>query len=337
MRDELMAKSPKGTLPRAFVLFESAVAPLLAVASMCSMQLGAALSISTTMEYGTVSTSWLRLCFAALVLSAIARPPVHTYSRRHWIAAIVFGSAVAGSTLCFFESVRRVPLGLAIAINFLGPLAVSTFGVRKPAMCVWPVLAATGVLLLARQNGMWVTEPAALIFPIGSALGWASHILLMKRIGSLFDGLQGLAVSLAVAAVVTTPFGLAQSGGHLPGRQLIDAAYLAVLVPLVPYVLELIALRRMTTSAFGVLMSVEPAIAAAIGFVALAQTMSALQVIGTFCVVTASIGAVVGDGGSIPRRSAMCRPIARGARQTTWQTEHSDQAAPSDKTDRTVN
>lgn len=269
------------------------VAPLLAVASMCSVQLGAALSRPATIEYGTVGTTWLRLCFAALALAIFVRPPLHTYSRQRWIAAVALGSAMAVMTLCFFAAVRRVPLGLAVAINFLGPLAVATFGVRKPAMLAWPVLALAGVLLLARQDGMWVASPAALIFPIGSALGWAAYILLMKRVGTLFDGLQGLSTSLIVAALVTTPFGLAQSGGHLPAGQLVDAAYLAVLVPLFPYVLELIALRRMSASAFGILMSAEPAIAAAIGFVVLAQPMSAPQIAGTLCVVGASIGAVV--------------------------------------------
>ncbi|KVN08330.1 permease [Burkholderia stagnalis] len=290
---EESSSARSGGAERASASFAGAVAPLLAVASMCSVQLGAALSRPATIEYGTVSTTWLRLCFAALALALVVRPPLRTYSRQRWIAAVALGSAMAAMTLCFFAAVRRVPLGLAVAINFVGPLAVATFGVRKPAMLAWPVLALAGVLLLARQDGMWVASPAALIFPIGSALGWAAYILLMKRVGTLFDGLQGLATSLIVAALVTTPFGLAQSGGHLPAGQLVDAAYLAVLVPLFPYVLELIALRRMSASAFGILMSAEPAIAAAIGFVVLAQPMGALQIAGTLCVVGASIGAVV--------------------------------------------
>ncbi|WP_186121388.1 EamA family transporter [Burkholderia gladioli] len=296
MSDELSAARADGGPPaesRAPASFAAAIAPLLAVASMCSVQLGAALSRPATIEYGTVSTTWLRLCFAALVLAVVVRPPLHSYSRQRWIAAIALGSAMAGMTLCFFEAARRVPLGLAVAINFLGPLAIATFRVRKPALLLWPVLALAGVLLLARQDGMWVATPAALVFPVGSALGWAAYILLMKRVGTLFDGLQGLATSLIVAALVTTPFGIAQSGGHLPAGQLLDAAYLAMLVPLFPYVLELIALRSMSASSFGILMSAEPAIAAAIGFMVLSQPLSGLQIAGTFCVVAASIGAVV--------------------------------------------
>jgi inner membrane transporter RhtA len=273
--------------------FVAAFGPVLAVASMFSVQLGAALSRPAMIEYGTFSTTWLRLCFAALVLAVIVRPPLHKYSRQRWVAATVLGSAMAGMTLCFFEAVQRVPLGLAVAINFLGPLCVATFGVRKIRMLVWPVLATAGVVLLARQDGMWTTSLAALVFPVGSALGWATYILMMKRVGTLFEGLQGLSASLIVAALVTTPFGLAQSGGHLPAGQLIDAAYLAALVPLFPYVLEMIALRRMTTSAFGILMSAEPAIAAAIGFTVLGQPMTLLQSVGTLLVVSASISAVV--------------------------------------------
>ncbi|RQS46681.1 DMT family transporter [Burkholderia sp. Bp8986] len=273
--------------------FQAALAPGLAMVSMCSVQLGAALSRPAMIEYGTFSTTWLRLCFAAFALAVIVRPPVRRYSRQRWIAAIALGCAMACMTLCFFEAVKRVPLGLAVAINFLGPLCVATIGVRKIRMLAWPALALAGIVLLARQDDMWIVPVAALVFPLGSALGWAAYILMMKRVGSLFDGLQGLSTSLIVAALVTAPFGLAESGGHFPAGQLIDAAGLAVLVPLLPYVLEMIALRRMTASTFGILMSVEPAIASAIGFAVLGQPMTLLQSIGTLFVIGASAGAVM--------------------------------------------
>ncbi|MBB5405943.1 inner membrane transporter RhtA [Paraburkholderia sp. JPY162] len=267
----------------------SVLAPAMAIASMYSVQLGAALSRPVTIQYGTLSTTWLRLCFAGLMLAIVVRPPLHTYSRQRWIAAFVLGSAMAGMTLCYFEAVQRVPLGLAVAISFIGPLIVATAGIRRFRMLVWPMVAMVGVVLIARQDGMWATSLTALVFPVGTALGWATYIVMMKRVGTLFDGLEGLSMSLIVAALVTTPFGLAQSGGHLPAAQLIDAAYLAVLVPLLPYILEMFALRRMTASAFGILMSIEPAIAAAIGFVVLGQPMTVLQSIGTLLVISASI------------------------------------------------
>ena len=201
---------------------------------------------------------------------------------------------MAGMTLCYFESVSRVPLGLAVAINFLGPLAVATVGVRRISMLAWPVLAALGVWLLARHDGAWVVDESwELLFPVGAALCWAAYIVLMKHMGQQFEGLEGLATSLLVAAVVMTPFGFAQSGGHIAVGQVLDAAWLALLVPLLPYILELSALRRMTSASFGILMSAEPAIAASIGFVVLSQPLTPLQIAGTLCVVGASIGSVV--------------------------------------------
>ncbi|MEX3960364.1 EamA family transporter [Trinickia symbiotica] len=325
---ELTAKEPERKAPNLSKLFSRAVAPLLVVASMCSVQLGAALSRPATLEYGTISITWLRLCFAAFALAAIIRPPLNTYSRKHWFAAIALGSAAACMTLCFFEAVRRMPLALAVAINFLGPLAVATFSVRKPALLAWPVLAAAGVLLLIRDNGTWVVALADLVFPIGAACGWAAYIVLTKHVGTLFEGLEGLAVSLITAAVVTTPFGLLQSGGHLPPRQLIDAAYLSVLVPLVPYALELIALRRMSASVFAILMSAEPAIAAAIGFIILQQPMSTSRIFGTLCVITASICAILVE--KPISLSARRRVRARDSRQSALRPETRNQPASPD-------
>ena len=293
MRDEASmapTTATAGFTPR----LSKVIAPLFCVVSMSSIQLGGALSRPVSAEYGTASTTWLRLCVAALVLAIAARPRLRSYSRRHWLAALLLGSAMAGMTLCYFESVNRVPLGLAVAINFLGPLAVSTAGVRRVGMLAWPLLAALGVWLLARHDGMWVVaSPSALLFPLGTAVCWAAYIVLMKHIGQQFDGLQGLATSLIVAAAVLTPLGLAQSHGRIATGQVLDAAWLALLVPLLPYVLELSALRRMTSSSFGILMSSEPAIAAAIGFLALAQPLTPLQTAGILCVVIASVGSVM--------------------------------------------
>ncbi|MEM5373111.1 EamA family transporter [Paraburkholderia azotifigens] len=305
MSGEFNAKHAKYALSRAPVLFSHAITLMFAFASMFSIQLGAALSLSTTIKHSTVGITWLRLCFAAIALAAIARPPLHKYSRQHWGAAVALGSAAACMTLCFFEAVRRVPLGFAVSVSFLGPVAVATFGERRLRRLMWPVFAVAGVLLLARQDGMWVVSPIDLVFPIGSALGWVAHIVLKKRVGMMFEGAEGLSVSLIAAAVITGPFGILLSGGHLPVGQLVNAAYLAVLVPIVPYILKLIALRRMNASAFGVVMCTEPAIAAAIGCLVLAQPISRYQFVGTLCVVCACIGAVV--GGMRAHSSPRCR------------------------------
>jgi inner membrane transporter RhtA len=201
--------------------------------------------------------------------------------------------AMAGMTLCFFAAIQRIPLGLAVAIDFLGPLAVATFGVRRLRALVWPVLAVAGVLMLAHDRAGWVGDPVGLLLALGAALGWGSYIVLMKKIGAVFAGLEGLSVSLLAAAAVATPFGLVEGGAHVTLAQIGATAGLALLVPLLPYALEMIALRHMRASSFGILMSVEPAIGALAGFVVLRQPMTALQLVGTLLVVSASLGVMM--------------------------------------------
>jgi inner membrane transporter RhtA len=271
----------------------AAGAALLCVLSMSSVQFGAALSAPTMAAYGSLSTTWLRLCWAALVLALLVRPRFGSYSRSHWMAAGALGAAMAGMTLCFFTALQRIPLGLAVAIDFLGPLAVATFAVRRARALLWPALAIAGVILLSRDRAGWIGEPLGVLLACAAALGWGSYIVLMKKTGTLFAGLEGLSVSLIAAALVATPFGLAQSGLHVAGAQVAATAGLALLVPLLPYALEMVALRHMPAGSFGILMSVEPAIGALAGFVVLNQAMGILQIAGSLLVVTASVGAVV--------------------------------------------
>lgn len=271
----------------------AAGAALLCVLSMSSVQFGAALSAPTMAAYGSLSTTWLRLCWAALVLALLVRPRFLSYSRSHWFAAGALGAAMAGMTLCFFAALQRIPLGLAVAIDFLGPLAVATFAVRRARALLWPVLAIAGVVLLSRERAGWVGEPLGVLLACGAALGWGSYIVLMKKTGTLFAGLEGLSVSLIAAALAATPFRLAQSGLDVASGQLAATAGLALLVPLLPYALEMVALRHLPAASFGILMSVEPAIGALAGFVVLHQPMGVLQIAGTLLVVTASVGAVI--------------------------------------------
>ena len=147
--------------------------------------------------------------------------------------------------------------------------------------------------MLAHDRGGWVGDPVGVLLAFGAALGWGSYIVLMKKTGAIFAGLEGLSVSLIAAAVVATPFGLVECGGQVPFAQLGVTAGLALLVPLLPYALEMIALRHMRASSFGILMSVEPAIGALAGFVVLHQPMGILQIAGMLLVVAASVGAVV--------------------------------------------
>jgi inner membrane transporter RhtA len=259
--------------------------------SMSSIQFGAALSSPAIATFGPAGASWLRLLFAAIILLVAIRPPVLRYSRGQWTGALVLGTVTALMTISFFSAIERIPLGLAVAIDFLGPLSVATLGYGLGWRLIFPALAAMGVLFLAYDGKEWVGNLPGVLFAFGAAAGWAIYILLTKTVGIAFKGLEGLSMSLLVAAVVATPFGFATAVPHLDGRGLLEMAGLALLVPLLPYALEMTALRRMPTASFGILMSLEPAIGALAGFVILAQPMTALQMMGTALVVAASAGA----------------------------------------------
>lgn len=269
-----------------------AVGGLLCLMSMASVQFGSALSAPAISAYGPAGTTWLRLIWASLILFIIVRPPVFSYTLRQWKTAVLLGTSMAGMTLCFFAAIGRIPLGLAVAIDFLGPLVVATFAFGIGWRLVWPLVAGLGVLLLAHDGEGWVGEPTGILFAFGAAAGWGLYIILMKRAGTVFEGLQGLSMSLLIAAVVATPFGLMDLP-RLTGEGVIAIAGLAILVPLLPYALEMIALRRMSTGSFGILMSLEPALGAIAGFLVLSQPMTALQVGGTLLVVAASAGATI--------------------------------------------
>ncbi|TAX58185.1 EamA family transporter [Rhizobium leguminosarum] len=259
--------------------------------SMSSIQFGAALSSSAIATYGVAGATWLRLAFAAIILAVVVRPSVRRYSGAQWRATLLLGTTTAAMTLCFFAAIQRLPLGLAIAIDFLGPLSVAVFGYGLTWRLTWPLIAAAGILFLAHDGEGWVGNPSGVLFALGSAVGWAVYILLTKKVGAAFKGLEGLSMSLLVAGLVATPFGLAETGGAFTLKGLVEVLGLAILVPLLPYALEMVALRRMPSASFGILMSLEPALGALAGFLILAQPMTALQMLGTALVVAASAGA----------------------------------------------
>lgn len=258
--------------------------------SMSGMQIGSALSTGVVGAFGTFATSFLRLLFAALILLAILRPPVRTYSRAQWKSAILLGIAIAAVTICFYAAILRIPLGLTVAIEFLGPLAVATFGGLTGRRLAWPIAALAGVVLLSHNGEGWMGDPAGLLLAAGAAIGWGAYIVLMKKTGRLLPGLEGLAIALLVAAGVCAPAAVSQLPQMMSPGVLSTMLGLAVLMPLLPYVLEMIALRRMPTAAFGILMSLEPAIGALAGFVILGQAMTPMQMLGTALVVGASAG-----------------------------------------------
>jgi inner membrane transporter RhtA len=264
---------------------------LFCLLSMSSVQLGAALSSPVISAYGVAGATWLRLAVAAVILLLAIRPQLLHYSRAQWASAVLLGATTAFMTLAFFAAIRHLPLGLAVAIDFLGPLSVAAFGYGLSKRLGWPVLAGAGVLFLSHDSEGWVGDLAGVLYAVGAAFGWAVYILLTKKVGSAFKGLEGLSMSLMAASLVSLPFGLPQVWSTITPAGLGKVIGLAVLVPLLPYALEMVALRRMPASSFGILMSLEPAIGALAGFLILAQPMTLLQTFGTGLVVLASLGA----------------------------------------------
>ncbi|MEJ1934333.1 EamA family transporter, partial [Nostoc sp. NIES-2111] len=276
--------------------------PLLALGAMTSYQLCGALSMPLLAEIGAGATSSIRLATAALLLAVITRPRLGSLPKGGLGPALLLGGALAGMTLCFFAAVARIPLGLVATIAFAGPLAVSTLCSRRPWHLACALLAATGVVLLVRPDEQgWVADLPGLLLAGGAAFFWGLYIVFTKQVGAAFSGLQGLSISLLVAAVIIAPVGLVEIRQWPSPLQVAGAASLGLLSPLMTCGLEMIALRRMGARPFGILMSIEPAIGVAIGHSLLGQQPSLAQMTGVTCVIVASAGAVLlGD-----RESAM--------------------------------
>ncbi len=268
----------------------TAVGSALVLVSMTSVQLGAAGSVALFDDIGPGGTAWLRLTWAGLILLVVVRPRVRALTGRQWRATLLLGAVSGALTLTFLAAIDRLPLGTAVAVEFLGPLGVATAQSHRRAALIWPLLAGLGVLALTRP---WSGELdlVGLGYALASAACWAGYIVLTQHVGDALPGLTGLAISLPVAALVATPWGITQAIGNLTWAIVVQGLVLAILLPLVPYVLELSALRRLTASAFGVLMSLEPAIGTLVGAALLAQGLTALQAGGIALVVAAGIGA----------------------------------------------
>jgi inner membrane transporter RhtA len=263
---------------------------LLAVASMVCVQLGLAASVGLLDRLGPLEVSWLRLAWAGLLLLVLVRPRPRRMAPSTLVACVLLGVLTAGMTMFFLAAVARLPLGTASAVEFLGPLAVAVARGRGRARFLLPALAACGVLLLT-EPWAGAVDGIGLACALAAAGCWAGYILLTQRVGDEVTGIRGLAVSLPVAALVATIVAGPSAIGHLTPQLLLLGLGLAVLLPVIPFILELLALRRLTTAAFGTLMSLEPAIATLVGLLALGQVPGPLPVLGIGLVVAAGIGA----------------------------------------------
>jgi len=260
------------------------------VVAMLSVQLGAAISMSLFDAIGVAGTAWLRMTLGAVGIVIIARPRYWQWSLRELRAPVLLGVISAVMTLAFLEAINRLPLGTAVAIEFLGPLTVAALNSRSRRVLVWPATAFIGVLLMTEPWQGAINLPG-IGFAALSGVCWGLYIVITQHVGDRFAGIQGLAISLPVAAVVTAVIGIPQAWGHITLQVLALGVVAAALLPLIPWSLELIALRRLTKSAFGTLMALEPAIALGIGAALLSQVPAGIQVAGMGAVVLAGIAA----------------------------------------------
>ncbi|HSF37483.1 MAG TPA: EamA family transporter [Nocardioides sp.] len=261
----------------------------MAVASMLCVQLGLAASVGLIDDIGASGAAWIRLFWAGILLLVIVRPRLALYSREALWSGAALGVVTAGVTLLFMAAVARLPLGTASALEFLGPLTIAVWRSRGVGRW-WAVVAAVGVLLLT-QPWTGAADPVGVAYALGAAVCWAAYILLTQRVGDAVSGLGGLAISMPVAALAATVVAGPGVVEHLTPQLLLYGLGLAILLPVVPFALELLALRRLTTGAFGTLMALEPAFALVIGFLALSQVPNGTAVVGILLVVAAGIGA----------------------------------------------
>ncbi len=272
----------------------AAAAPAFAIGSMLSFQVGTALSVPLLLAVGPSSTTWLRLVGASAVLWAFTRPNLAAHAGRTLAAAGLLGVATCGMAVFYAEAIARVPLGMATAIEFIGPLAVAVAASRGLLDVAWATLAGVGVALLTLTATGWSADTFGIACAFAAAACWAAYIVLTKRVGQAFQGLQGLTVSLTVAALAATPFGIGQLRGGARAWEVAAALALGVVIPVLPYGLDMLAMRRMSTRAFGVIMSADPAISSLVGWLALHQSLGGQKAAGIACVVFASVGATLG-------------------------------------------
>jgi inner membrane transporter RhtA len=262
----------------------------MATASMLCVQLGLAVSVTLIDRVGAEGAAWLRLVWAGALFLVIGRPWRFRFTRSAFVAACLLGVATASVTLLFMAAIARLPLGTASALEFLGPLGVAVARGRGSGRFVWPLCAAVGVLLLT-EPWAGTADPVGVAFALAAACCWAAYILLTQRVGDALTGLSGLAVSLAVAGLVSTVVAGPHTLPQLTPELVAVGLGLALMLPVVPFSLEMLALRRLTTSAFGTLMSLEPAIALVVGLLLLHQVPGPWPVAGIVLVVAAGIGA----------------------------------------------
>nr|WP_209706738.1 EamA family transporter [Leucobacter exalbidus] len=263
---------------------------------MLLIQLSNALSITVIEQVGPAGTAWLRMCFGGAILWLIARPKLSTITRRDIPTLLILGLVTGFMTTFFLAAVARIPLGTAVAIEFLGPLAVAAITSKKRSALIWPLLALAGVIMLTEP---WhgTTDLIGIGFALAAGVCWGLYNVFTQLVGDRFSGISGLALTIPIAAVFTMAVGLPQVlHGNGALWVIAMAAGIALIAPVVSFALEMLALRRMSHTAFGTLLSIEPALGVLIGLLVLSQAPSLMQIVGVALVICA--GAAAQRGGA---------------------------------------
>ena len=305
-----MRSSPApGAVATGRALADRVPSPALVLAGVVSTQAGAAVGKGLFPELGPAGAVSLRVLGAAGVLLAVARPRPGGRAPADLATAALFGAVLAAMNLAFYEAIARIPLGVAVTVEFVGPLGVAVAGSRRLRDGLWAALAAAGVVLLA-EGGAGRLDPVGLLLALVAGSCWAAYILVSQRVGRAFPGTAGLALAMAVAAALLVPVGVAGAGRALLRPDLVaTGAAVGLLSSALPYSLELEALRRLPTRVFGVLMSTEPAVAAVAGLVVLGEALRTRELLAIALVTLASAGAARSAGSAHPTP----RPVPRRA------------------------
>lgn len=271
----------------------SVPAPLLAIAAICSVQFGNALVGSLFGSVGPFGAAALRIGFAAAILLALVRPSVRKWNARTWLGVVLLGLGMGGMNVCIYLAIDEIPLGIAITIELMGPLAVGAAGIRRPFDAAWVLLALGGIVLLGFDSSGALTLRGVL-FAASAAAFWALYIVASARVSGRVRGIDGLAVAVAVGALAVVPLGAFDAVRAVAADPVLIAVFAgaALLTSVIPYALEFVALKRMTTRVFGVLSSLGPAVAALAGLLVLHQRLEPQHLIAILLVVLASAGVV---------------------------------------------
>lgn len=262
----------------------------MAMGSMLCVQVGLAVAVAMIDRIGVEGAAWLRLAWAGVLMLVIVRPRPAAFTRKTFLVCVALGVVTASVTMLFMAAAGRIPLGTASALEFLGPLGVAVANGKGGGRVLWPGFAAIGVVLLT-QPWAGAVDPIGVLYALGSAVCWAGYILLTQRVGDEVAGINGLAVSMPVAGLVSTIVVGPTVLPRMTPEILLVGVGLAILLPVVPFALEMLALRRLNTATFGTLMALEPAFAMLVGLLILHQVPGPGGVVGICLVVAAGVGA----------------------------------------------